>query len=692
MMTSLNSSLRVVPFALSLLIAVFASTGCGGDDGDGGGNGVEKVIGPDGGKVSSADGLLTLDVPPGALSKATKLIVKTAEDPTDEAVSNVYELGPAGQRFDQQVTLSFKADGFETDDAVVATLEDDEWVALTSPARTRTSVSGDTTHFSLFAVVRVRTPGGMEDAAVTRDSGVDEPVDAAGPDAASDAGDPDAGGPDGGTLSSVARTLVYHQITSETESITDVAAISADGSRIAFPIAPSGSPNRIFVVNADGSGRQQVDSYQPMCGCGSKVAISADGSTVVSTDSVQIRVVTAAGSLVGSLVLSSNEISDIALSNNGANVFFIARRDAALVPTGAALERGVWTMAANGSGLRQVAGPSAVATLVGGGATPADVFPFNGCGPSLGVSADGTRVVFAAEIAQQGSGIFGVGGDGSGLHTLIGPVGSSQTAGPGVRHTGISSNGAKVFYEIGNVPGLVDPTEIGTIGFDGSARTPITTNPPTPVGSCFTPFSITADGSSLLLGDTGVLFPTSGGDPLSLVVVGGFFSSDPYQLVYNGNAISMTMSDDGSRFVYRIRDVAAIVQAVTLEIDPASIGESPQISNVAITPASLPRDRSPAVLSADVTATGTALRVASAVLLHGLDDTAGGWTAGSQVLLDDGQNGDATAGDDTYTTNLISVGEGGTVGPRIVRVKAEVTEADGKRHATAIDIEPFDVR
>lgn len=519
--------------------------------------------------------------------------------------------------------------------------------------------------------------GVVRDAAAPRDDGGPEQTDAGSNDAA--------------TTDSIVRTLVYHQVTDGTASITDVGVISADGSRIAFPIAHGtgdpATPNRIYAVNADGTGLAEVDSYQSLCFCESKVAISRNGSTIASTDSVQIRVVTSGGSLVGSLVLNSNEIWDIALANDGADVFFLLRRDAALAMGSTPIERGVWRMAADGTGLQQLAGPDAVATLLG--VTPADVFPVSGCGPSLGVSEDGSSVVFVTGVAALGDVILGLDGDGTGLHTVIGPIGASQTAGPGVRHTTISSDGSTVVYEVGNMPGLVDPTEIGVVGFDGTGKTPITTSPPTTVGSCFTPFRLSADGGSLLLGDTGVLFPTAGGDPLSLVLRGGYFSTDPMQLVIEGNALSMTMSDDASRFVYLIGDTSGIVQAVTLDIDPASRSEAPDVSSPKITPASIPRDRSPAVLSARVAAMGTALRVGSAVLLDGLEDLAGSFVAGANVLTDDGMNGDQAAGDDVYTTNGITAGEGATVGPRTVRIKAEVTAGDGKRHATAVDIESF---
>jgi hypothetical protein len=61
-----------------------------------------------------------------------------------------------------------------------------------------------------------------------------------------------------------------------------------------------------------------------------------------------------------------------------------------------------------------------------------------------------------------------------------------------------------------------------------------------------------------------------------------------------------------------------------------------------------------------------------------------------RLLLDDGQNGDAAAGDGIYTAAAIThssvVARENDTGPRVVRIAVEVEGADGRRHATALDI------
>jgi hypothetical protein len=65
-------------------------------------------------------------------------------------------------------------------------------------------------------------------------------------------------------------------------------------------------------------------------------------------------------------------------------------------------------------------------------------------------------------------------------------------------------------------------------------------------------------------------------------------------------------------------------------------------------------------------------------------------TDSMQVLLDDGANGDAVAGDDTYTVGGIEHGifvvRDPDTGPRTVRIAAEIEDTSGLRHATAVDI------
>jgi hypothetical protein len=87
------------------------------------------------------------------------------------------------------------------------------------------------------------------------------------------------------------------------------------------------------------------------------------------------------------------------------------------------------------------------------------------------------------------------------------------------------------------------------------------------------------------------------------------------------------------------------------------------------------------------------VRVSSRILRDGLPDD----NNRTSPLLDDGASaadptaGDVTAGDGLFTSPGIYTDCCAVVGPRTVRIKAETLAADGLRHATAVDVEPFAV-
>jgi hypothetical protein len=497
-----------------------------------------------------------------------------------------------------------------------------------------------------------------------------------------------------GSTPAITRTLAYHEITDLTTPFSDNPVLSASGNRAAFTIAPGtgdpARPNRIFVVNADGSDLREVDAYTTLCFCGSDLDISADGSRVVSSDSVQVRIANADGSGARPLVvLDSNEIWWIDITADGSKVFFLVSRDAGIrgADPPQRVERGVWVINADGSGLRQVVGPGQVAALAGIAADR--VFPFRTNGrQSLEASADGSRLVFSTNAA--GERIFAVNLDGSGLRQLLGPVDF-------VSHVGISADGSKVLYDTISPPCCSTPPEAGVINFDGSGRRPLampSRSLPFGFASSRERMQLTADGSKLLLGSTGVLFDTATGTPLQLAALGGSFSSDPAALAYEG-MVAATMNDSATRFLFITNEASTgrvdggQRQLATLDLNPTSLGDAPSVTGAIVDPAFVMSEgRTGATVRAQVSAGHPFLRVSGVVLRNGLVDP----NLRAQVMVDDGQSGDARAGDSLFTNQNFFTDCCAEVGPRSVRIKAEIRASSGRRHATAVDLEPFEVR
>jgi hypothetical protein len=106
------------PTVLPLFLLLGA---CGGTKSTGGGDNplatpagtpvgtlATATIGAAGGSLSSSDGLLTLDVPAGALASDTTIGIQGLTDPLPSGVGPGYLLTPGGQSFAQPVTLTFK--------------------------------------------------------------------------------------------------------------------------------------------------------------------------------------------------------------------------------------------------------------------------------------------------------------------------------------------------------------------------------------------------------------------------------------------------------------------------------------------------------------------------------------------------------------------------------------------------------
>ena len=477
----------------------------------------------------------------------------------------------------------------------------------------------------------------------------------------------------GGTLN-ISRTLVYHEITLFAKQVRfgngGQPVLSATGNRIVYANAPGDETdaryNDIFVVNSDGSGQRQVDSYKQNCYCSAVVDISADGNTVVSTDSIELRIASATGS-TGKRLITNREISYVRISPKGDKVFFIHRRgDASASDT--TTERGLYVINTDGSGLKQVAGPKAVASLLG--ITADKVFPFATNGWSLDVSADGTKLVFGL-AAPGGERIFTVNADGTGLRQVLGPVDF-------VNHAALSGDGTKVGYDIIPPPCCSTPNEVGVINYDGSGRKALATNVNAASGLRI---QMSNDGSKLLHGTSNRLFFTDGSGAQALSVRGGYFSSDPAVLVTDGFNLAM-MNAAADRFVYSVADDAGVQQIATLDINPANLGEAPAISSQNLSQASIALSgANQSTISAAVKTANKVTRVSAAILNAGVNDP----EVNAPVMLDDGTSGDEVAGDGIYTSNAVRADCCAALGPRTVRVKAEVRDSGNRMHATAIE-------
>ncbi|MFC4427148.1 hypothetical protein [Deinococcus navajonensis] len=118
------------------------------------GEATRATVGPDGGTVSSADGKLSLQIPPGALTTPTNLTVQPITSTAPHAGGGAYRLGPEGTTFKQPVQLTFRYDEAQESAAsafVVATQDArGEWQAHLGTAQDRAAntLTVRTTHFS----------------------------------------------------------------------------------------------------------------------------------------------------------------------------------------------------------------------------------------------------------------------------------------------------------------------------------------------------------------------------------------------------------------------------------------------------------------------------------------------------------------------------------------------------------------
>ncbi len=136
-----------------------------------------QTIGATGGTITSADGALTVAVPPGALGTDLKITVQEITAPAPGAIGKTYEIGPTGTQFEMPVTLSFKYVPAELGatapaDLEVATIVDSAWSPLPGDTVDVAALiaSGTTMHLSPYGLI-AKSHGPTDEAGTVGDSG-----------------------------------------------------------------------------------------------------------------------------------------------------------------------------------------------------------------------------------------------------------------------------------------------------------------------------------------------------------------------------------------------------------------------------------------------------------------------------------------------------------------------------------------
>ncbi len=265
----------------------------------------------------------------------------------------------------------------------------------------------------------------------------------------------------------------------------------------------------------------------------------------------------------------------------------------------------------------------------------------------------------------------------------------------GVENLGISGDGTKIFYQGALNPCCSSPHELGVFNWDGSGQRVLDTmggwN-----GTEGEVVQLSYDGSKLNHGSRNRLYNTDGSGALQLAAYGATLTGDPPLMVGSGDGgfQRSSMSRDATRFLFffnlgYVDGAPTPSQLGLMELNPASLGQAPALADPKIAPSYVVIGDSKTSISVRMNTTNTHVRTNSVALRNGVE--VNGNAVSWAVLYDDGSYGDATAGDGRFTNNTVGASASAPLGPHTVRVKTEVRAADGRRHATALDVAQLDV-
>ena len=131
-----------------------------------------KIIGSSGGTITDVDGIITVDIPAGALSGDTDITVQPITNFAPNGNGNAYQLGPEGINFNKPITITFKHGNEISSDIPALTgiaFQDIDGIWYSTGKFTwdtaKKTVSTETSHFSgwaTFDVLHIIGPGELK--------------------------------------------------------------------------------------------------------------------------------------------------------------------------------------------------------------------------------------------------------------------------------------------------------------------------------------------------------------------------------------------------------------------------------------------------------------------------------------------------------------------------------------------------
>lgn len=487
----------------------------------------------------------------------------------------------------------------------------------------------------------------------------------------------------GSTAQTVKNTLTYKQVTHLTENHANGQdwqhVISGNGNK--FVWYRQTSPRQVYVANADGSGLTSIvnmgtDRLD-------QVDISADGTKIVYiggpfSGGSRANFINADGSGdVPLIALNTLHMHALKIAGDGSKAFFCVYSNSS-ISGGGAIERGVYSINLDGTGLTQIAGPTEVASALGISSSDVGVFYGGSSGASIDVSHDGSEVVFMAKNNTDNT-----------HHVFTTHNGITHILGPfqWLNAVGISADGSTVAASVnddGNHEGWV-------ANYDGSNPNMVASNadmfPFSNGNSLGDAICLTSDGSKVIFDDYGHLFNSDGSGVLSLAAatVGGA----GWPMIGDGIA-RPTMTTDGSRLLFSFSDHSTgFAQMAILDVNPSSTGDCPALSDFYWSPNGAAPSGLASELRVRVTSSSTADSIwyaGNVALLNDLKDI----KVYAGTFSDNGVNtGDQTANDGIYTHNNIYASSDAELGPRTMRFNCETYDSDLRHYGTAVDVDTW---